>query len=105
MDWYRISPDGLEIFLRVTPKSGRDTIEGLEISSDGRPRLKARIRAVPEDGKANKAVIALFAKVAGIAKSSVSLGSGATNRNKSLVIACDHAGAQAIIDRLTSGLS
>ncbi|MCB1455072.1 MAG: DUF167 domain-containing protein [Nitratireductor sp.] len=105
MDWYRITRDGLELFLRVTPRSSRDTIEGLETADDGRQRLKLRIRAVPEDGKANKAVIALLAKAVGMPKSSVALGSGSTGRNKSVVVACSFEKATAMVERLTSSLS
>ncbi len=48
--------------------------------------LKARVTAVPEKGKANKALIALVAKSLGIAKSSIDLVSGDTSRKKILRI-------------------
>ncbi|MDF2972320.1 MAG: bifunctional methylenetetrahydrofolate dehydrogenase/methenyltetrahydrofolate cyclohydrolase [Microvirga sp.] len=49
MPW-RIRPEGLEVRVRVTPRGGRDAIDGIETLSDGRPVLKVRVRAVPEDG-------------------------------------------------------
>ena len=57
--WFRLVPDGLEITVRLTPKSSRDALEGAESGADGGAWLKARVRAVPEDGKANKALIAV----------------------------------------------
>ena len=48
--------------------------------------LKARVTAVPEKGKANKALIVLIAKSLGIAKSSIDLVSGDTSRKKILRI-------------------
>jgi hypothetical protein len=54
----------------------------------GQTRLKIRVRAVAENNKANRAVEALVAKRLKIAKSLVSVTSGATSRNKILHI--DH---------------
>ena len=68
------------------PNGGRDAIDGAEIGADGESYLKARVSAVPEKGKANKALIALLAKSLGTAKSSVSLISGDTARKKILRI-------------------
>ena len=48
--------------------------------------LKARVRAVPEDGKANKALVELIAKRFGVPKSAVSFISGETARKKILRI-------------------
>ncbi|AKI02981.1 putative ACR, YggU family [Hoeflea sp. IMCC20628] len=49
-------------------------------------RLKARVRAVPENGKANRAIEKLIAKRLKIAKSKVRVISGDTSRNKTLRI-------------------
>lgn len=49
-------------------------------------RLKARVRAVPENGKANRAIEKLIAKRLKIAKSTVSVVSGETSRNKTIRI-------------------
>jgi hypothetical protein len=79
---------GLSLRVRLTPKAGGDRIEAVENTAGG-PALKARVRAVPEDGKANDALIALVADWLGIAKSRVTLASGATSRLKTLIIAGD----------------
>ena len=86
---FRVEPDRLVLFVRLTPKGGRDAIDGVETGADGKTYLKARVSAPPEDGKANAALIALIAKVSGVAKSSVSLISGDTSRLKQVAIAVD----------------
>lgn len=67
--------------VRVTPGA---KAEGLEIAEG---RLFAKVRARPEDGKANAAVIALVASALGIAPSRLDLLRGATSREKLLQIA------------------
>ena len=52
-------------------------------------RLKARVRAVAEDNKANRAIEKLIAKRLGIAKSGVRVISGETSRSKILRIEGD----------------
>ena len=66
-------PAGLAVSLRVTPNAGRAKIDGVANDADGRPFLKVAVTAVPEDGKANEAVIKLFAKEFHLPKSSFSI--------------------------------
>lgn len=75
--------------VRLTPKGGRDAIDGIEVLSDGRPVLKARVRAVPSEGEANAALCGLIAKAVGVPPRDVSLVAGATARVKRLAIAGD----------------
>ncbi len=81
--------DHVRLAIRLTPNGGRDAIDGIESDGEGGMLLKARVTAVPEKGKANKALIALVAKSLGIAKSSVSIASGDTARKKILRIDSD----------------
>ena len=83
---YQIGPDGMVLHVRLTPKGGRDAIDGIETLSDGKLVLKARVRAVPEDGKANDALIKLITKTFGVSASHVTLQAGATSRIKTLKI-------------------
>ena len=84
------SGDGhVDILARVTPNASRDAIEGVEIRDDGQARLKLRVRAVPEKGKANKAVVALLAKALAVPKSALSVTAGETARDKTIRIAAD----------------
>lgn len=57
--------------------------------SDGRAVLSARVRAAPENGKANDALLRLVAASAGVARSQVSLSSGATSRLKTIHVTGD----------------
>lgn len=84
---WRVSPEGLVLQVRLTPRGGRDALEGLSELADGRTVLKARVRAVPEDGAANRALIALLAKALGLPKSDVRVSGGHTARLKELEIA------------------
>jgi uncharacterized protein (TIGR00251 family) len=73
---------GVRIAVRLTPKGGRDRIDGWAKDSDGKPYLKTRVASPPENGKANAALIALLAKTLRIAKSHIVIASGETARLK-----------------------
>lgn len=93
-------PDGIRLHLRVTPNAGVDRIEGLETRDDGSTALRVRVKAVPDKGKANAAVIALLAKALGIPRSAITLVAGDTARFKTLRIAGDPAALAASLARL-----
>lgn len=76
----------MRLAVRVTPKGGRNMIDGWAADADGRPYLKLRVSAPPADGAANAAVLALLAKSLGRPKSSVRLISGETARLKLIEI-------------------
>lgn len=86
---WRSSGDGVLVDVRLTPKSSKDGIDGIDCLADGRCVLKARVRAIPEKGAANKALIRLVAKAVGLPKSAVDLESGATSRIKTLRLTGD----------------
>ncbi|WP_077968136.1 DUF167 domain-containing protein [Ensifer adhaerens] len=81
--------DHVRLTVRLTPNGGRDAIDGPETAADGEEYLKVRVRAVPEKGKANQALIAFLAKTLGLAKTRLSLNSGETQRKKILRIEGD----------------
>ena len=72
--------------VKVTPKAKRSQFGGLLDEPDGGKALKVSVTAAPEAGKANEAVIALLAQEWGVAKSAISVVSGATDRRKLLEI-------------------
>jgi uncharacterized protein YggU (UPF0235/DUF167 family) len=81
--------DGLIVTVRLTPRGGRDHIDGIEILADGRCVLKARVRAAASEGEANDALTRLLARAAGVAPRAVRLTVGATSRIKRLHIGGD----------------
>jgi uncharacterized protein (TIGR00251 family) len=82
---WRIGASGLLVLARVTPKSARDGIEGIVDTPEG-PALKVRVRAVAEDGKANRSVEAVIAQWLGVAKTRVTVAQGGKARLKTLGI-------------------
>lgn len=86
MAFYDLTADGAVLRLRVTPNARADSIEGVEPDADGQDQLRVKVRAVPEKGRANAAVIALLAKRLGLPKSSFSVIAGDTARTKRLAI-------------------
>jgi uncharacterized protein YggU (UPF0235/DUF167 family) len=86
----------MRLTVRLTPKGGRDRIEGWARDEAGRPYLKVRVAAPPVDGAANAALVALIAKAIARPRSAVVLAGGATARLKVLEIeGLDEAGLAA----------
>jgi hypothetical protein len=80
---------GVTLTVRLTPKGGRDAIDGIEQLADGRSVLKVRVRAAPSEGEANDALVRLIAKTLGVPPRDVTLAAGATARVKRLTVAGD----------------
>jgi uncharacterized protein YggU (UPF0235/DUF167 family) len=78
--------EGVRIAIRLTPKSSRDSLEGLGATRDGRPALAAKVRAAPEKGAANAALLALVARSLDLAPSRLSLVAGAKDRHKTVLV-------------------
>jgi|SRR3954451_6103447 len=99
---WRYSIQGVSVALRVTPRGGRDDIDGLETLADGRTVLKVRVRAIADGGEANRAVTELLAKALGVPKARVRLLSGATSRLKQIAIDGDPAKLGDALRKLTA---
>jgi len=102
--WARLKPGSnasaaLRVRIRITPKSSRDAIEGLTTTPDG-PAIKARVRAVPENGAANKALQTVVAKWLSVPKGSTNVSAGAKSRTKLLTIVATEAEIARIIEQL-----
>ncbi|MCE2992800.1 MAG: DUF167 domain-containing protein [Alphaproteobacteria bacterium] len=78
--------NNLKIQVKVYPGSKKQSIECLSFSGT-LISLKSHIHAQPENGKANKALIDLLSDYFSVPKSKIQLHSGATSRNKVLLIA------------------
>ncbi len=74
------------IAIRLTPKAAREAIQGWAKDVSGGDILKCSVTAVPENGKANEALIVLLSKKLKTPKSAIFLIRGATDRNKIIEI-------------------
>ncbi len=74
------------LFVRLTPKSSVERIDGWDVDDKGRRFLKIRVRAAPIEGRANEALIAFLAKALKLPKSRLSLVTGDTARLKQIDI-------------------
>lgn len=97
---YRSGRDALLIDVRLTPRGGRDAIEGATALSDGRRVLRARVRAAPEDGRANAALESLVAEAFAVPRSGVRVVQGLTARLKTVQVNGDPAGLSQVAARL-----
>ncbi len=88
---WRAGEAGLEIRVRLTPRGGRDALEGVDELSDGSRVVTARVRAAPEGGAANEALRRLVAGALGVPAGTVALAAGHTARLKTLRVAGDGA--------------
>ena len=85
-DYFSKFEDHIKIHVRLIPNAHKDNIDGMETSAGGKSYLKARVRAVPENGKANKSLEKLISKYFEVPNSSVQITSGTTSRLKTLVV-------------------
>jgi uncharacterized protein (TIGR00251 family) len=89
----RESANGVTLTVKIHPRARKDAITG-EIGDV----LKVSLTAPPVDGRANDACIDFFAKLLKVPRSSVTIASGQTSRNK--VIAVAGLSADAVRQRL-----
>ncbi|MDX1486313.1 MAG: DUF167 family protein [Alphaproteobacteria bacterium] len=88
---------GVLVPVRLTPRGGRDRIDGIVVDGAGTARLGVRVRAAAEGGKANAALIALLAKSWKLPKSAFTIAAGARARAKTVLVAAE---APAILARI-----
>jgi uncharacterized protein (TIGR00251 family) len=99
---FTIGPDGLRVAVRLTPKASADRIQGVVTEADGRVALKVQVTAVPEDGKANAALIRLLAKQWRLPRTTLDVVQGATDRRKLVRISGE---GEALRLRLEQGMT
>ncbi len=86
---WRATLDGVAVACRLTPKGGRDAIDGVARLADGTSVLLARVRSAPEGGRANNALCALLAEKLDVPISRVRLTAGTKSRLKQVAVAGD----------------
>lgn len=107
MDAGPLSADarGVRVAVRVSPRASRDEVTGMTRDADDRLWIEARVRALPDKNKANAAIEKLIAQEVGVAKTSVSVLSGTTNRNKILHIEGDPGELVPLVSEWLEGLT
>ena len=94
------APDGVVVTVRLTPKGGRDAIEGIETLSDGSTVLKIRVRAIPSEGEANAALGRVLAKALSVPPRDVEIIGGHTSRFKRVKISGDAAALTLALEKI-----
>lgn len=78
--------EGVELFLKVTPRASKNRMGNVLDDGQGKFRLCVYVTAMPEDNKANIAVIDFLADFFKVSKSSCKITSGEHARQKTLLI-------------------
>ena len=89
--------------VRLNPKSSRDEIAGIE-DYGGACVLKARVRAIPEAGRANAALESLIARCLGVPPSMVSP-HGGKSRLKQVAVAGDAEALSCLVAQRVAALA
>lgn len=81
--------EGVKVAVRLQPGARREGVEGIARDARGRELLKVAVTAPPERGRANAALIRVLAREWRLPKGAIALAGGATDRNKTLLVAGD----------------
>jgi uncharacterized protein len=76
------APMAVRLRVHLTPRAGRDAIEGWSHIAGADRTLRVRVHATPVAGAANEALVRLLAKRLRLARSAVRIVSGASARTK-----------------------
>lgn len=79
-------PGGVLLRVKLTPKSSSNKIRPIAMDAQGKSYVRVYVTAMPENQKANQALVALLSKKLKIAKSRFIILSGATDQYKRLLI-------------------
>jgi uncharacterized protein (TIGR00251 family) len=80
------TPEGIEFSIRLTPRGHANKIHGWQKISENQMALKVSVTAIPENGKANKALVKLLAKTFKMPQQAVKIIVGENARTKVLFI-------------------
>ena len=92
------SAKGITFAVKVHPRARKNAITGIVGNA-----LKLALTAPPVEGRANQAVIEFFAELFAIPRSSVTIASGDTSRNK--IVRISGLGRAAVDERLNTALT
>ena len=99
---WRRTKEGVVVSCRLTPKGGRDAIEGVAQLADGSSVLVARVRSEPQGGEANHALCALLAGRLGAPASGARIVAGSKSRLKQIAVSGDPATLVAKLEALVA---
>ncbi len=88
---FQVTPEGLRLVVRLTPRAGRDGLDGVATTPDAGTHLRLRLSAPPVEGAANAALIAYLARALGLRKADIQLLAGERSRVKRLLLSGDGA--------------
>ena len=94
---WRLVKKGVLVDIRLSPNASANRIGAMEKAGDGKERLKISVTAIPEKGKANKALLKFLAKELGFPQKDMELAAGQTDRNKTVLITGE---AEAVLSKL-----
>ncbi|MGZ5924116.1 MAG: DUF167 family protein [Rhizomicrobium sp.] len=97
---WTIVSGGIVVAVRLTPRGGRDAVDGIETLSDGSTVLKVRVRAIPSEGEANAALGRVLAKALSVPPRDVEIISGHTSRIKRVKISGDAAALTLALEKI-----
>jgi uncharacterized protein len=84
---YSAVAGGVRLAVRLTPRGGRDAVNGMGVDASGRPVLQIRLAAPPVEGAANEALVAFLAELLDLRKKDVVIRSGHAARTKIIELA------------------
>jgi len=85
----RQSLDGVLLDVRLTPNAAQNRVEDVFVDGEGRARLKVKVTAIAEKGKANSALVKLLSKSIKYGRGRLEIIIGKLDRNKTLLIKGD----------------
>ena len=88
---------GVRLSVKAKPGSSRARAPKIVDICDDKCALEIAVAAAPEDGKANKAIIATLAKALSIPKADINIKSGTTARLKIIEISGDPQSLYALV--------
>jgi uncharacterized protein YggU (UPF0235/DUF167 family) len=101
---WRATANGVNVRIRLTPKSAADAVMGVGDTADG-PALLVRVRAVPEKGAANLSLEKVMAGWLGVPRGCVSVTDGTRKaRVKVLQIGGEPRALEALVAALIDAL-
>ncbi|MFU0507195.1 DUF167 family protein [Pseudaminobacter sp. NGMCC 1.201702] len=100
--FFRAHENGVDLFVRLTPRAAKDAIGAVSAGADGRNHLGAHVRAVPEKGAANAALERLVAACLDVPRSMVAVVAGGTARLKTVRVTGDPKSLAKRLEKLTA---